>query len=232
MYNHKKILAFIGARKGSKGLKNKNILNLCGRPLICWTIQAALGSKYIDRTLISTDGENIARISKAAGADVPFLRPAKLATDKAPIEGAIRHALDWIEKNDKNSYDYLLLLQPTSPLRTSRHIDDAIKHYFRHRQTPGDTLVSVNRASPKTGWLMGKNSKGYIDFCFGLQDHRRQNIPSYYLPNGLIYLAPTKVIRRVGFYSSHTLPFVMDEKASVDIDSREDFKHALKMLSP
>lgn len=230
MYGQKKILAFIGARKGSKGLKNKNILKFAGKPLICWTIQASLCSKYVDHTLVSTDGENIARIAKAAGADAPFLRPAPLATDNALIEDALRHALDW--KNIKNTYDYLLLLQPTSPLRTARHIDEAIAYYFRHRQTPSDTLVSVTKAPAKTGWLMKENSKGYIDFCFDVcgQNRRRQNVPSYYLPNGLVYLAPTAVIRRGSFYSSRTLPFVMDEKISVDIDNREDFKRALKMF--
>jgi len=232
MHSPKKILALIGARKGSKGLKNKNILEFAGKPLISWTIEASLRSKYIDHTLVSTDGENIARIAKAVGADVPFLRPARLATDKALIGDVLRHALLWLKENQGKTYDYLMLLQPTSPLRTTRHIDEAIAYYFRHRKTPNDTLVSVIKAPAKMAWLMQKDKKGYIDFCFDIkgQKHRRQNAPSYYLPNGLIYLAPTAVIRRGNFYSSNTLPFVMDKKVSIDIDSPEDFKHALKMF--
>ncbi len=233
MYREKKILAFIGARKGSKGLKNKNTLKFAGKPLINWTIQASLASKHVDHTLVSTDGENIARIARAAGADAPFLRPAPLASDRALIEGAVRHALDWLKENKKIDFDYVLLLQPTSPLRTAQDIDDAIIYYFRHCQTPADTLVSVKKAPVKTGWLMEENPKGYIDFCFDIQGqkHRRQNLPSHYLPNGLIFFAPTEVILRERFYSSRMLPFIMDEDISVDIDDKEDFKHALKIFS-
>ncbi len=230
MYRKNKILAFIGARQGSKGLKNKNILQFGGKPLICWTIEASLNSKYIDNTLVSTDGEKIAQISKAAGANVPFLRPANLATDKALIQEALRHAIKWLKEKNGQTYDYIILLQPTSPLRTTQHIDGAIAYYFRHCRSSNDTLVSVTKAPVKTGWLLEKNSKGYIDFCFDIkgQKIRRQNIPRYYLPNGLIYMAPIKRIYKGSFYSSCTLPFVMDEEVSIDIDSMEDFEVALK----
>ncbi len=232
MYKNKRILAFIGARAGSKGLKDKNILNFAGKPLIQWAIDSSLRSKYIDRTLVSTDGEKIAVISRKAGADVPFLRPAPLATDKALIEDALRHSLTWIKTNEGVRYDLIVLLQPTSPLRTVKHIDAAIEHYFHNRKSSSDTLVSVVKAPAKAGWLMGQGPKGYIDFCFDVkgQKQRRQNIPSYYFPNGLIYLAPVAVIGKGSFYSSRTLPFLMDDSVSVDIDSKEDFNRALRMF--
>lgn len=232
MHQKKKILAFIGARAGSKGLKDKNILNFAGKPLIQWTIDSSLRSKYIDRTLVSTDGEKIAAIARKAGADVPFLRPAPLATDKALIEDALRHALTWLKKNERVRYDLIVLLQPTSPLRTVNHIDAAIEYYFHNRKSPSDTLVSVVKAPAKAGWLMKEFPKGYIDFCFDVkgQKQRRQNIPSYYFPNGLVYLAPASVIGKGSFYSSRTLPFLMEESVSVDIDSREDFNRALRMF--
>jgi CMP-N-acetylneuraminic acid synthetase len=232
MFQEKKILSFIGARAGSKGLKDKNILTFAGKPLIQWAIDSSLRSKYIDRTIVSTDGERIAEIARKAGADVPFLRPAPLATDKALIEDALRHSLTWLKKNERAKYDLIILLQPTSPLRTVKHIDDAIEHYFLNRKSSRDTLVSVVKAPDKTGWLMEQSPKGYIDFCFDVkgQKQRRQNIPSYYLPNGLIYLAPVGVIGKGSFYSSRTLPFVMDDGVSVDIDSKEDFNRALRIF--
>ena len=98
MFRKKSILAFIPARAGSKGLRHKNTRSFAGKPLVCWTIDAARGSKYIDRTLVSTDGARIARVARAAGADVPFMRPAALATDSASILHAIWHATDWLAK--------------------------------------------------------------------------------------------------------------------------------------
>ena len=132
MFQSKKILSFIGARGGSKGLKNKNILNLAGKPLIAWTVEASVQSKYIDRTIVSTNSVEIASAAKDAGADVPFMRPDELATDNAPIILAMQHCLDWLEKNEGECYDYILRLQPTSPLRTVEHVDLAIENYFLH----------------------------------------------------------------------------------------------------
>ena len=232
MFKSKTILAFIGARAGSKGLKNKNIIDFAGKPLIHWTIQASLKSKYIDRTIVSTDGEQIARAAKASGAEVPFLRPKSMAQDKSPIYDAIRHALKWAKENEKIKYDYLLNLQPTSPLRTSRHIDQAIEYYFKNRRSDADTLVSGTKIPSKYGWLMHEDKKRYIHFCLQgkTRKGRRQELPDYYLPNGVIFLAPVKVIQSATFYTSRTLMFAMDEDVSVDIDAREDLVKALRIL--
>ena len=168
MFGKKSILAFIGARAGSKGLRHKNTRSFAGKPLLCWTIDAARGSKYIDRTLVSTDGARIAKVAKAAGADVPFMRPAALATDSASILHAICHATDWLAQNEGRSYDYVIMLQPTSPLRSAKHIDQAIEHYFNNRKTERDTLVSVTIAPKSVAWLLEKNTADYIDLCFPL----------------------------------------------------------------
>ncbi len=228
MFKSKRILAFIGARAGSKGLKNKNIVNFAGKPLIVWTIKAALGSKYIDRTIVSTDGEQIAKIAREAGADAPFLRPKKMAQDHSLIQTALEHCLVWLNKHEHQNYDYLLCLQPTSPLRTVRHIDEAIEYYFRNKQSNQDSLVSVVKPSEKLGWLMEKNKAGYVHFAFDIkgQKFRRQNIPDYYLPNGAIFLAPIKSLKVAGFYTAHTIPFVMKTEVSIDIDTKEDLKKA------
>lgn len=230
MFNKKTFLSFIGARASSQGLKDKNSIDFAGQPMIVWTIQASLKSTYIDRTLVSTDSEQIADVAKAAGADVPFLRPAHLAQSHSSIYDAIRHALEWIESNEKAYYDYIVLLMPTSPLRTSRHIDQAVEYYFQHQRTSQDTLVSVKKLPPHIGWLMRENEPGYIQFCFeGSQKIlQRQEMKTYYLPNGIIYIAPTEVMKHLGFYTQKTLSYVMREEDSVDIDTQEDFVKALE----
>ena len=232
MFQSRSIIAFIGARAGSKGLKNKNIIGFAGKPLIHWTIQASLNSKYVDRTIVSTDGEKIAQVAKVSGAQVPFLRPKSLARDNSPIYDAIRHALKWIKDNEKISYDYLLCLQPTSPLRDSKHIDRAIEYYFKNRRSDLDTLVSCMPVASKYGWLMRQDQKGYVCICLKstAKKGRRQELPAYYLPNGAIFLAPVKVVRSKGFYTSRTLMFVLDPNISVDIDTREDFDRALRIF--
>ncbi len=232
MHKGKTILAFIGARGGSKGLKNKNIIDFAGGPLLVWSIEAARESKYVDRTIVSTDSEAIAEVAKQAGADVPFLRPAKIARDTSRIEEAIEHSLLWIREYEGRTYDYILLLQPTSPLRTVKHVDAAIEHFFKYKKTKRDTLVSVNELPAKVGWLMSKDKKGYIQFCIKAAEkqHRRQDIPEYYLPNGSIYLMPTAGVAKDGLFPECTIPFVMEEEVSVDIDSQEDLRRALDIF--
>ena len=234
MYQSKKILSFIGARGGSKGLRNKNIMNLVGKPLIAWTIEASVRSRYIDRTIVSTDSPEIARMAKTSGADVPFLRPAELATDTAAIILAMQHCLQWLEKNEGQSYDYILRLQPTSPLRTVEHVDEAIRHYFQNKKSDKDTLVSVMKAPDKVGWLMEKKNS-YVDFHFKLsagQKMNRQSLPRYYLPTGAIYVGPVAVIKKskTDFYTGHVLPFEMDGEISMDIDTVEDFAEVAKIM--
>ncbi len=125
MLNDKSFLAIIPARGGSKRLPRKNVMNLAGKPLIAWTIEAALNSTYIDEVMVSTDDREIAEIAQQYGASVPFFRPTELATDLTSTFDAIKHTLDfYAEMGEK--YDFSVLLQPTSPLRESRHIDNAI----------------------------------------------------------------------------------------------------------
>ena len=233
MFGKNSILAFIPARAGSRGLRHKNTRSFAGKPLVCWTIDAARGSKYIDRTLVSTDGARIARVARAAGADVPFMRPAALATDSASALHAIWHATDWLAQNEGRSYDYVIMLQPTSPLRSAQNIDQAIEYYFSNRKTERDTLVSVTIAPKAVPWLLVKNTNGFIDFCFPvIAPHpQRQASRGYYLPNGAIFLGPIGRARKRLFYTARTLPFIMPENVSVDIDTKEDFTRALELFN-
>lgn len=228
-----KVLALIGARAGSKGLPFKNIKAFCGRPLINWTIDAALQARFVDKVIVSTDSLDIANIARTAGADVPFIRPPELATDSASVQQVIMHALSWVKNNTDQLFDYIILLQPTSPLRTTEHIDQAIQYYFEHRTTLQDTLISVSRVPAKMAWLMQTRQEKYVDFCIQKTDVsnlQRQNNPIYYLPNGAIYMAPVIEGCDISFYTEKTLFFEMDERSSVDIDTLEDFVLAEKFM--
>ena len=229
MFDNKSILAIIGARRDSKGLPNKNIRPFAGRPMIEWTIQAGIDSSYIDRLIVSTDCQEIATIADAAGAEVPFLRPKELATDNAALEEALIHCINWLK--GEQTYDYVMLLQPTSPLRDAKHIDQAIDYYFAQRNSDRDTLISAKAVSKKMGWLMQVNDAGYIDFCLEQQGSypQRQNNRNYYLPNGAIYLSPAQVLADYFFHSPNTLYFLMEDDVSIDIDSLEEFLLAEKL---
>lgn len=232
MYKNVSLLAVIPARCGSKGLPNKNILDCAGKPLIEWTITAAKNVNYIDDVLVSTDSEAIAAVAKRAEASVPFLRPGVFATDNASMLEVVKHA--WQNHLDAKGYhyDYIVLLQPTSPLRISAHIKGAIDFYFRNRQSDNDTLASVCQVDQKNGWLMQTtNGSGYIRFCLdvGSNNHQRQKLKPYYLPNGAIFIARGCTLEE-GLYRNNTLPFVMAAADSIDIDTLDDFKEAEAML--
>lgn len=232
MYEGASILAFIPARGGSKGLPNKNILECAGRPLIEWTIAAAKGVSYIDDVVVSTDSEKIAAVSQRAGASVPFLRPSELATDDSSLLDVTNHA--WkkhVTASDKQ-YDYVVVLQPTSPLRTAAHICEAIEFYFKNRQSDEDTLASVYEVSQKFGWLMqSSRENGYIRFCLGVstRNPQRQRLEPYFLPNGAIFIANGAALNG-GLYRDNTLPFVMPAADSIDIDTLDDFVEAENIL--
>lgn len=226
------MLALIPARSGSKGLPNKNLLDCAGKPLIEWTISAALGAGAIDDVLVSTDANDIAAVSRRAGASVPFLRPADLAGDESSMLDVIRHAWETHVAADGGRFDYIVLLQPTSPLRTSAHIDEAVEFYFKNRRSDDDTLASVFSVSQKYGWLMQATNDGvYIHFCMDVRtgNPQRQKLRPYYLPNGAIFIVRGGGFA-VGLYRDNTLPFVMDVADSVDIDTFDDFREAEALL--
>lgn len=232
MYSGFSLLALIPARGGSKGLPNKNILECAGRPLIGWTIAAARESGLIDDVLVSTDAPDIAAVARRMGASVPFMRPAHLATDDSSMLDVMAHAWEEHLDADGRRFDYVVLLQPTSPLRTSRHIRAAIKLYFSSRQGDDDTLASVFPVGQKHGWLMQTaDDSGYVRFCMDVRaaNPQRQKLKPYYLPNGAIFVVKGTAISG-GLYRENTLPFIMDVADSIDIDTREDFQEAEEAL--
>ncbi len=231
MEKHGKILAIIAARGGSKGLPQKNILDCAGKPLIAWTIEAALKSTHVDSVLVNTDSQAIADVALEYGAWVPFLRSAELAEDESGIVDVIKDVLARLQ-GLSYQFDYVLLLQPTSPLRTAEHIDQALEEYFSNKQSDSDTLISVKQVDSKFLWVLGEDAdSGYIfnHYDVDLTDNtRRQALPKCYLPNGAIYLA--KIDGFEGFYGEHTRPYLMDDVSSTDIDYQKDLDRAARHL--
>jgi len=217
--NNKKILAVITARAGSKRLPNKNILNLAGKPLIAWTIDEAKKSKYIDKLIVSTDSKEIAEISKYYGAEVPFMRPLELAIDTADSISVLKHSIEFF----KNKFDYILLLQPTSPLRTVKDIDKAI--IILNNKTKAVVSVCETEHSPLWSNILPEDLSMKNFIRSEIKNKRSQDLPKYYRLNGAIYIAETKYFyKNNGFLGDKTKAYIMSQQNSVDIDTELDFK--------
>ena len=215
-----KVLGLIPARGGTKGLPRKNIRLLAGRPLIFWTINAALKSKYIDSVVVSTEDHEIADISIKYGAEVPFFRPKKLSQDKSLRNDVILHALKSVK-----GFDYVVLLQPTSPLRTTESIDQAFKGFI---ESGAKSCVSVTEQHPSPEWIFKISEKKRIysnENNFILQN--RQDLPKYYALNGAIYITSVNhFLNYEGndpFVCDDTFPYIMNKANSIDIDDEIDF---------
>lgn len=227
MYKNRKIIAIIPARGGSKRLPGKNIKDFLGKPLIAWTIEEARNSKYIDRIIVSTDNKNIAKISLRFGADVPFMRPKSLASDTASSERVIMHALDWLKRNEKAEYDYFVLLQPTSPLRTVYHIDKSIEKLVDNPKA--GALVSVSELKQCYDSFKRIEESGYLEKTAKITRRHKKNKRDNKLCaiNGVIYMADCGLFKKYGnFYNLDCLAFAMDKKDSVDIDDADDWECA------
>ena len=226
MYKNKTFLAIIPARGGSKRLPRKNILDLNGRPLIAWSIEAGLNSKYIDKVVVTSDDDEILTISKKYGA-VTINRPDELASDTATTFGAIKHTVDNCEK-----YDYIVLLQPTSPLRNEKHLDEAVELLESKKS---NAVVSVCEMEHSPLWSNTLDES--LSMAGFLKDEalnkRSQDLEKYYRLNGAIYICKTeKLLEEKSFFLKENIfSYVMDRKSSVDIDEEIDFKIAEVILN-
>lgn len=224
MYNNKKILAVIPARGGSKGLKNKNILNLIDKPLIAHTIEKANQSVYLDEVFVSTDSMEISNISKQWGGKVPILRPGEYALDSSPSYEAILHALNYFNERG-DLFDYIALLEPTSPLRKDNDIDNAIQLMVEHDEA--STLVSVGEVHMEHPSIVKKVENGFVNpYCVNEQDfHQRQQLSKAYFPYGVIYISKVEYYMEFKtFYSDKTIPYFIDRWQNYEIDDIIDFK--------
>jgi len=226
MINGKRCLCVIPARGGSKRLPHKNIKNLCGKPLIQWTVEAGIGSKSIDRLIVSTDDLEIAEISKSCGAEVPFIRPETLATDSSSSYSVLEHAYQYLfEQGDY--YDYIIMLQPTSPLRTSNHIDEAVK-LLKDKQADG--VISVTEASHPIEWCSALPESGEMKgFIKNINaSSQSQKFEKKFCLNGAIYITSVRRMQKEKshIYGSCMYAYTMDPHYSIDIDNAIDFKIA------
>jgi len=223
MIKGKKILAIIPARGGSKRLPRKNIIDLNGKPLIAWSIEAGLNSKYVDRVIVSTDDIEIAKISEKWGADIPFIRPKELATDTATTVDVIKHAIISLEEIG-DIYDYIMLLQPTSPLRTSEHIDNAVEIMMEKCL---DSITGVSEVSHPIEWTNTLPENLSMDNFISKEVYftRGQDFPKRYQINGAIYLIKKDSLFLSGqmISKANSMAYVIDKKSSVDIDTEDDF---------
>jgi len=230
MIKDKKVLAIIPARGGSKGLPRKNIRPLLGKPLIAWTIEQALASKYLDRVIVSTEDEEIAKISKKFGAEVPFMRPKELATNEAKGIDVVLHTINWMDKNNK-FYDLIILLQPTSPLRTSEDIDKAIELLLLKK---AKSIVSVCKTKHHPYWSNTlPEDRCMKDFIKReIMNKNRQELPIFYRLNGAIYLSHCNYLKEQrSFLSKQTFAYIMSQWRSVDIDNKLDLELAKILMS-
>lgn len=220
-----KYLAIIPARGGSKRLPRKNILKLCGKPLISWSIESGLKSKYINKVLVTSEDEEILEISKKAGANI-LRRPNELATDIISSYDAVEHAI----KNCEN-YEYVVLLQPTSPLRDENHIDEAIQLL---EEKNADAIISICEVEHSPLWtniLPANNSM--IDFISeGIKSTRSQDLPNYFRLNGAVYICKTELLlkQKTFFINENIFAYKMKQENSVDIDTKLDFIIAQTIL--
>lgn len=217
------IIGLITARGGSKEIPFKNTKLLAGKPMIVWTIQASLESRDLSRVIVSTDDVYIAEVSREFGAEVPFMRPKKLAKDNSPHIDVIIHTIEWLRINDNYFPDYIMLLQPTSPLRTSKDIDQAIDLAIGKY---ADSVVSVSEspAHPYKIKQIDKNGM-LIDFVYTPKGYLpRQSLTQAYFENGAVYLTRTEVIQKQRtFYPDYTFPYIMPVERALDIDTPWDF---------
>lgn len=224
MINQKRILAIIPARGGSKGLPGKNSRPLQGMPLVAWPIKAALNSRYVDRVIVTTDDTQIATIAKEYGADVPFMRPAHLAQDSSPSSDAIIHALDFCT-SEEGEYDYIVVLEPTSPLTESTDIDAALEQLMASRATAIVGASKVGSTHPVYCATIGADQflKPYHRDNFA-KPVRRQDLDDLYFFEGSLYISEVKQYRdMMTFYHESTLPYIVPAWKSLEIDTLLDF---------
>jgi len=225
------VLGLVTARGGSKGIPRKNLRPVAGRPLIAWTLDAAKAARSLSRVVVSTDDPEIALVARSLGVDAPFLRPAELSGDASAHLDVVCHALDWLASHQGQQFEYVCLLQPTSPLRSAGDIDGAVELAVSRR---AEAVVGVTPSPvhPNLIYRMDLNDTltpllspiaGYA---------RRQDLPPVYVLNGAIYVNRIEALRRERtFTPAGALGFLMPTERSLDVDSEEDLRSAETALA-
>lgn len=224
MYGQRTFIGIIPARGGSKGLPRKNVRPLCGKPLIAWTIEAGRRSRHLDEVMVTTDDSEIAAVAAGCGAAVPFLRPAELAGDDTPTIAAVRHALAHYRERLRREFDYVVLLEPTSPLREEDDIDSMIATMVG-REAEFDAIVSLGEAHEHPSIMKRIDGAALRPYCAELPaGARRQDNPPAYFPYGVAYIVKTAVLLAEGtFYPERTTYHLIRRHQNYEIDDLCDF---------
>ena len=219
--NNTKILAIIPARGGSKGVPKKNIRLMSGKPLIAYSIEAGLKSKYIDRVVVSTENREIAEIAEEYGAEV-IKRPEKLAKDDTPSPPVYKHAVKFLEKNKDYKPDIIVVLQPPTPLRKVEDIDNCIKKLIKEKC---DSVITLKKVEHPPHWMVKIDEKGRIHKYFELDEiERRQDVADVYMPNGAVFVTWYEILMaHNSMRGPDTRAIIMPQEESIDIDTELDF---------
>ena len=224
---NREVLGVICARGGSKGFPGKNLAEICGKPMIWHSIRQAADATTLTRCLVSTDSLEIADVARLYAPWVWFLRPPELATDDAPIECALIHALEFAEKRWGVVYDYVVLLPNSAPLRTSEDIDACVR--ILH-DSDADSVISVVEIPHPYELMKGNAFITQLSEYEGV--YRRQDCEGLYLSNGVVRVFRREfLMRTLSIWGGNTLPYVMPQYRSVEIDSEEDLRYAANMLA-
>ncbi|MEY8214500.1 MAG: acylneuraminate cytidylyltransferase family protein [Colwellia sp.] len=216
------MLAIIPARGGSKGLPGKNIKPLHGKPMIAYTIEAALKASSIDRVIVSTDCEEIAKLSLEYGAEVPFIRPAVLASDKSLAIDTYLHTIDWVFESTGKKVEELAVLLPTCPLRCASDIDAAYELFDKNDV---NSVVSYTEEHHPLHWHKYLNEKQQFINIFSDRLLNRQAERVSYYPNGAIFLFKAELLKNKKYYDDSSVAYIMPRERSVDVDTLEDFNY-------
>lgn len=228
MIYNKKVLCIIPARGGSKGIPRKNIIEIDGKPLVAYSIECAKESRYIDSVVVSTDDEEIASISKAWGAEVPFLRPKELAHDTSKTIEAVLFTVDELQKRTC-IFDILVLLQPTQPLRTAVQVDEAIRLFMEKQED----VVSLSAVSehPVLMRKLDETTQNVKPLLSQNSTVRRQDMEKFFIVNGAIYVNGIQNLSKETSFNDNPIGYVMNESVTVDIDDELDLMWARFLMN-
>jgi len=228
------IVSIIPARGGSKGIPQKNVKLLCGKPLISYVIEQALESHLIDRTIVSTDSKEIAEMARRYGAETPFIRPSNLAEDDTLDLPVFKHAIRWLEENQDYRADIIIHLRPTSPLVKVKHINEAIKKLIKDKNADSIRGVCAPSQNPFKMWKReGKYIKPLINYSKLKEPYNmpRQLLPDTYWQNANIDITRyNTIIKKNSMTGDNILPYIMNKKYSIDLDDMLDLKIAEMLL--
>ncbi|MCR5302197.1 MAG: acylneuraminate cytidylyltransferase family protein [Lachnospiraceae bacterium] len=223
-----KVLFVITARGGSKGIPGKNIKTVGGIPLIAYKIISAKRCRYNCRIIVSTDDENIASVARKYGAEVPFMRPKELAADTSDSMDVVMHALNWVIDSDPETYDYICLLEPSSPFATPNDLNKALDCIVNTR---ADTLLGMKEVEVSKDFIFELDEKGGLSLFYEsikkMSTVRRQDQKPQYTMNGCMYIARVDYfIEQRSFHSVNSKPYIMPWERSIEIDTEQDLKYA------